>query len=239
MAAVDDRPGFRRRFRVEPEPGCVRTAVEDDYHCMAVTVHHAGGVAHQVNAEMIRAPWTTCPGAVDALQQAFAGVPLADFAWHGDKTTHCTHLYDLAVLGAAHAFDDRPVVYDILVSDPGDDGARHAEIRRDGEALLAWSEAGFHIRAPEDIAGTRLDKLGRWIDAQEPSLREPARLLRWGNMIAHGRTRPMEQQSDASRMPPTCFTFQPDRARRARRVGEIRDFTRIAAQPLEEPRYAP
>ena len=42
--------------------GEVRSEVEDDYHCMAVVVRHDGRVAQAVEADMIRAPWTTCPG---------------------------------------------------------------------------------------------------------------------------------------------------------------------------------
>jgi hypothetical protein len=230
---INSLPGFRRRFRVTPGPGCVQAAVEDDFHCMAVTVHHRDGVSTAVDADMLRAPWTTCPGAVEAIQHAFRGVALRDFDGHGDKTLHCTHLYDLALLAAAHALDEEPLVYDILVSDPVD-GVRQAEIRRNSERVIGWSEAGFHVREPEECAGMRLDRLGRWIATLEPSLREPARLLRWGNMLANGRTIPMERQSDASRMPATCFTFQPHRAREARRIGQIRDFSAGAAQPLSD-----
>ena len=63
-------------------------------------------------------------------------------------------------------------------------------------------------------------------------------LMGWGAMIAHGRIIPLERQSDATRMPAgNCYTFQPDRRTAARRIGEIRDFSRGSAQPLE-PRQA-
>ena len=240
MTVLDELPGFRRRFRITPTADRVHTAVEDDYHCMAVTVHHQRGVATAVEPEMIRSPWTTCPGAVEMLRREYAGVALDDFARQGEKTQHCTHLHDLLLLGAAHADDAQPLVYDILVSDPADDGIRDAEIRLNGDPVLTWREGGFHIQAPDTIAGTRLDKLGPWLaslDTQQQQ--EAARLLRWGNMIAHGRSRPIEQQSDATKLPPNCYSFQPDRARRAKRVGEIRDFSRIAAQPLDQPQAAP
>ncbi|HEY1075651.1 MAG TPA: hypothetical protein VGE51_03100 [Fontimonas sp.] len=230
---IDSLPGFRRRFRITPAPGRVQCDVEDDYHCMSVVVHHAGGVATHIEPRMSRAPWTTCPGAVAKLQQTFAGTPLAGFSERGEKTDNCTHLYDLALLAAAHAGDATPLIYDILVAD-AIDGRRHAELRRDGKTLLAWVESEFRIVEPASIGGTPLMQLGRWIASLEPSMQEPARLLRWGNLLAHGRAIPMERQSDATRMPSNCYSFQPQRAVDARRVGEIRDFSRGGATPLGE-----
>jgi hypothetical protein len=43
----------------------------------------------------------------------------------------------------------------------------------------------------------------------------------------------MERQSDASRMPANCFTFQPERKAQARRVGRVIDFSRGTARPLD------
>jgi hypothetical protein len=72
-----------------------------------------------------------------------------------------------------------------------------------------------------------------WIDSLPPQRREAARLLRWGNIVAHGRSIPLEKQSDATRMPSNCYTFQPERKIVARRVGVIREFSNAAAQPLD------
>jgi hypothetical protein len=200
---------------------------------MSVVVRHDGAVAEAVEAIMHRAPWTTCPGAERQLQETFTGVALADFPARGDKAVNCTHLYDLALLAASHAQDREPLVYDILVSDP-EDGVRHAALRRDGETLLDWAEAGMEIVEPEALAGRRLLDLQSWIRELEPPLQEAARLLRWGNLLANGRSIPLEQQSDATRMPPNCYTFQPQRREQARRVGEIRDFSRDCVEPLAD-----
>src|SRR5271156_636527 len=83
---VDALPVFRRRFVVDPAPGRVRCDLEDDYHHMRVVVRHDGGVATGVEAEMIRLPWTTCPGAAAVLVRTFTGVPLDLFAARGEKT---------------------------------------------------------------------------------------------------------------------------------------------------------
>ena len=68
------------------------------------------------------------------------------------------------------------------------------------------------------------------LDAQR---QEEARVLRWGGIVAHGRAIPLPEQSDATKMPPNCFTFQPDNKVKAIRVGEIRDFSQGGPGPLE------
>jgi hypothetical protein len=230
---LDNLPGFRRRFRITPAPGVVRTEVEDDYHCMSVTVHHRDGVTTSIEPVLERAPWSTCPGAPDRLKQTFSGVALAAFAERGEKRANCTHLHDLATLAAAHAFDEDPIVYDILVSDPVA-GRRDAELRRNGRAVLRWALVNGQFVEPAELIGLTLDKLNRWIGSLDPQQQEEARLLRWGTLIANGRTIPLERQSDATRMPAgNCYTFQPDLMVKARRVGEIRDFSRGTAEPLQ------
>lgn len=224
--------GFWRRIRLTPSPNAVQAEVEDDFHCMSVVVHHDGEKALRIVPDMRRAPWSTCPGAVDGLVQTFTGVALALFPERGEKKANCTHLYDLALLAASHAADRAQTIYDVLVSDPVDN-QRLAEVRRNDETLLTWIESGFQIVKPDAAAGIRLDKLRSWIETLEPALQEPARLLQWGNMLANGRIIPLEKQSDATRMPPSCYTFQPERAEVAKRIGEIRDFSHGAGRPLE------
>jgi Protein of unknown function (DUF2889) len=230
---LEQLPGFRRRFRITPGVGRVQAEVEDDYHCMSVIVHHDGATATAIESEMRRAPWTTCPGAVAQLEQTFTGVRLDAFAARGEKQANCTHLYDLAVLAAGHAFDEAQLVYDILVSDPVD-GKRRAELRCNGATIVGWTEAGFRLVEPQELAGVKLGELRGWIEALDPQRQEAVRLLRWANMLANGRMIPLEKQSDASRMPAGCYTFQPQRAVQARRVGAIHDFSDGELEPLGE-----
>lgn len=233
MTVVEQPIGFWRRIRLTPSPQTVQAEVEDDFHCMSVIVHHDGENATGIVADMRRVPWSTCPGAENELKQTFTGVALALFPERGEKKANCTHLYDLALLAASHGNDECQTVYDIHITDPVDN-QRHAEIRRNNEMLLSWIESGFQLVQPESAAGIRLDKLRPWIETLEPALQEPARLLQWGNMLANGRIIPLEKQSDATRMPPNCYTFQPERAVVAKRIGEIRDFSQRKDQPLDD-----
>lgn len=236
--ALDDLPGYRRRFRLTPGEGWIRSELEDDYHHMRVTLRHADGVITAVESEMVRAPWTTCPGAIARLQQTFAGAALAEApARIAEKATNCTHLHDLATLAAAHVADRAPLSYDVLASDPVA-GRRRIELRRNGEAVMHWVEQDGRLVEPAAAAGLTLLQLKPYIESLDAAGQEQARILRWGAIVAHGRAIPLENQSDATRMPPTCFTFQPETKTTARRVGEIRDFSRGGEQPLE-PRATP
>ena len=236
--SIDTLPGFRRRFIVTPASDRVSSEVEDDYHCMGVTLHHDGKTVTKVAAVMQRAPWTTCPGAVAMLEQTFNGVSLDGIVARGQKRANCTHLHDLAVLAAAHVSDSDPLVYDLLVSDPIE-GRRQAELRRDGTRVLHWVQAEDRIVEPAELAGVNFNQMRPWIDSLDPAGQEAVRLLRWGTILAHGRTTSWERQSDSSRLPlGNCYTFQPERAAVAKRVGVVRDFSQ-GARPLEEHRPAP
>ncbi len=224
-------PAFHRHVLITPGETAVSAWVEDDYHQMGVMLHHDGTAITRVQAEMLRAPWSTCPGAVAQLETTFTGVALEAAAARGEKTFNCTHLHDMAVIAAAHARDDAPMRYAIVVSDAVN-GVRTAEIARDGMPVLRLVEQAGMIVKPPAASGGTLFQLGAWIASLEPAKREAARLLRWAAIIAHGRAIPMERQSDATRMPATCFTFQEVRKQHAVRVGRILDFSAGDTLPL-------
>lgn len=234
MSSLAPLPGFRRRIRIRPEAEVVRLALEDDFHHMELDLHHRAGRALAVAGRVLRAPWSTCPGAEAEIARTFAGLSLADFPRRGEKRANCTHLYDLALLAAAHADDGEPLEYDLLVSDPDAAGERLAQLARNGELLLCWRLVGDAVASPDSWRGLPLLGDARpWLERQGPDLAEAARLLRWASLIAHGRQIPLEAQSDARRMPPNCYSFQPGRAELARRVGRIEDFGEGRA-PLED-----
>ena len=225
-------PGYRRTTRVVPGNNAVAAMMEDDMHCMAVVLRHDGRQVTAIEPNQARAPWTTCPGAEAELVSTFTGCPLGEVSVWRERLRNCTHLHDLAVLAAAHMQSTAPVRYEMFVSDP-DDGRRELEIRRDGVAVWQWSEQDGRFTAPAAIAGQTAFTLRDWIATLPPSEREAARLLQTAAVISHGRTMPLSEQSDATRMAPSCHTFQPEQAAVAKRIRLPVDFSSGGRQPLE------
>jgi hypothetical protein len=231
-ALTGDEPAFHRHVLITPAADSVSAWVEDDYHHMGVTLHHDGETITRVAADMVRAPWSTCPGAVEQLAATFTGVRLDEAVTRGEKQLNCTHLHDMAVIAAGNARGNAPTRYEITVTDSVE-AVRIAEITREGALVLRIVERESIIEEPAEAAGKTLFQLGDWIASLGLEEQEAARLLRWGAIIAHGRAIPMEKQSDATRMPPNCFTFQESRKGKAKRVGEVVDFSTASKQPLE------
>lgn len=223
-------PGYRRRIRIVPELGAVLALLEDDIHSMAVRLRHERGRVTAVEPLLDRMPWTTCPGAGAVLISTFTGLLLEDVSARLARKANCTHLHDLAVLAAAHAHDAGETRFDIAVSDPVD-GQRELTLQRGGVALLHWLEQDGILVAPAELAGRALPMLRDVIAAMPADVAEAARLLQWAGLVAHGRTIPLDQQSDAARIPPNCYTFQPERAAVARRVGRVIDFSATGETP--------
>jgi hypothetical protein len=232
-ASIDDLAGFRRRVIITPGADRVVSELEDDYHCMGVTVYHDRTFAKSLEPVMARAPWSTCPGAIAALKQTFTGIALDKFAARGQKRTNCTHLHDLALLAAAHAFDRESLTYDILVSDPVA-GSRRSELRRNGTALLRWNLVDGRFVEPAAMAGLELGTMRNWIDSLGPEQQETARLLRWGTMISEGRSLSIEWTPAGGGMTDSCYSFQALRINEAQRLGSRRDFSSGTARPLEQ-----
>lgn len=237
---AEDLPGYRRRIRVEPADGVVLAMLEDDIHCMAVSLKHDGVRVHAVEPVTKRMPWDTCPGAAAKLVETFEGQPLVDVTARHEKKQNCTHLHDLAVIAAAHANDVDGFTYDIAASDPVE-GERQLEIRRDGRLLHRWIERDGILVEPAEIAGQSLMSLRDWIGSLQGTSQEAARLLQWGSLVAHGRTMSIEEQSRAADLPPNCYTFQPERAVRAKRIGDRFDFSdgsRVLLDSFDDMQFA-
>ena len=228
-------PAFRRRILIEPAPGCVVAELEDDWHRMVVTLHHADGIARAVNSEMKRWPWTTCLGAIAQLTATFTNQPLAEFARRGAKAQNCTHLHDLAVFAAAHADGLAPVAYDTTVTDPSD-GQREARILRDGLPVMAWVLADAALLGPAEVAGLTLFTLNEWIASLGPDKQEAARILRWAAILGFGRAMDIPEGTPGTAFPGgSCHTFQPAIAATAIRRPDVpRDFSQSGIAPLAE-----
>lgn len=202
-------------------------------HAMAVILRHDGQRVLAIEPDQRRAPWNTCPGAEAKLVETFTGQDLCEVSVRRDRVLNCTHLHDLAVLAAAHAGNAGAVAYDMAISDPVA-GRRVLEIRRDGVTVWHWEEQDGRFVLPEAIAGRGLFALRDWIAGLPAADREAARLLQTAGLIAHGRTIPLEQQSDAKAIPPNCHTFQPEQARVAKRIRAPHDFSEGGRLPLAD-----
>lgn len=226
--------GYRRGIRIVSDGvRSVLAELEDDIHAFAVSLSHDGCKILALDVEIRRAPWSTCPGAERVLKDALVHMKLNEVYRYPHKKQQCTHLMDLAIWGAQYTSRKIVVEYDALVHDAVE-GVRHAEIWRDGERLMEWDEAGFVLSAPPEVAGCNLFGMNEWLKTLDPTQQEAVRILRWANMIANGRAMTLAEQSDATRMPPNCYSFQPKRAASAKRVGVIKDFSFGHDEPLKQ-----
>jgi hypothetical protein len=229
--------GYRRRILIEATADQASARLEDDYHHMIVTLVHDGYFVTAVESNMIRAPWTGCPGAMQRVQDTFTGVALTDVSRRGQKSTNCTHLHDLALFAAAHADARGTVAYDIhcSLSDDGSlQGRRSARLWRNGESVLDWVLDGVTFAAPDTFAGSTLADLGALIAVQDKAGAEAIRILRWAAIVAQGRMMDIPANIPATVFPPgSCYNFQPERAAESfRRPGADIDFSRPGMEPL-------
>lgn len=224
---------YRRKIDLRAEAGIVEGNLEDDFHRMRLRIHHDGRRVTAALAESIRVPWTTCPGAAEALGR-LEGLPLTRshraVAAHADPRLQCTHLFDLACTAVALACEGAPSRrYAIAVPDRSD-GAGPARLDRDGEAALAWTIEGTEIREPAPFAGRPIVGGGfsAWCEEElAPDLAEAALLLRRAVLVAMGRAFQMDALARASEIPGgTCHTFREGVMERGLRiVGTTRDFS--------------
>jgi hypothetical protein len=99
--------------------------------------------------------------------------------------------------------------------------------------MMRWVERDGVLVSPHAVAGLSLTTLRDWIASLPEIEREPARLLQWASIVAHGRTLPWERMNLTDNMPPSCYTFQPERIASASRIGETVDFSGTGTTPLE------
>ena len=98
---------YRRRILVRATaPDEIVSELEDDFHHFVVTLRHDGHVVVAVEAESIRWPWSTCPGARRSPTLA-RGAPLTTRWTHAARWTspalNCTHQFDAAAHAITHA----------------------------------------------------------------------------------------------------------------------------------------
>ena len=228
-------PGFWRRIILHPGSGWIGAALEDDMHCFLVRLDHAQGRISRASARALRHPWTGCAGAPDHLEQRLTGEKLAEVAGH-DARLECTHLFDLAILCAAHAADTHETRFDMFVADRVD-GRTTATLERDGTQRLHWRLRETEITGPAPFAGRDIKRVSQWKHDFPPDIAEQASLLRRAIFVSGARQYPTPvgvtaaQQGEMRQA--VCFNYQPQQAVLSTPVFERRDFSGGECEPLD------
>lgn len=220
-------PGFRRNQLIDPRPGMVVAAIEDDMHHFRVTLVHDGETVSEVRTEAIRWPWTTCPAAGDHLARRMTGARLAELGQIDPPQSHCTHQYEIALLAAAHALDAGPVLYSAFAADRHG-RSQHGELFRNGVKVLDWMMEGSRIVSEGPWQDRDLRQFKEWSGLLAPDEVEAVKVLR---RVIHtssarlwdGRGYPTADMVTGSAG--ACYTFDPARAAGAAHVDMRHDFT--------------
>jgi hypothetical protein len=221
MPTRSPSPPFRRRVTLgRPAPGAVEAAVEDHIHHFAVRIEHADGMVTAVEGRAVRAPWTTCPGAIAVLRELVGrpvGVIRVDRP--GD---HCTHLLDLALVAVRFAASGPSTRrYELTISE-WDGDATDAIVERDDGRSLRWTVERGTIVEPEPFAGHSIGAgFTAWVDESlDEDTGELALLLRRAVWMSPSRGFDLDAIASLSDLPiasGACFASQPERIHLARR----------------------
>ena len=235
-------PGFWRRVVLYPAHDHIVGAMEDDMHHFHLRMDHAQGRVTALTGRAVRHPWTGCAGAPLHLANDLHGVPLAEVAGR-DPFQHCTHLYDLAIVMAAHVGDTAPSSFDMRLGDRPNDRAT-ATLERNGVERLRWHINGTMIEGPARFAGRDLKRVSTWKHEYAPDEAEQATMLRRAIFVSGARKYKLENNRKAVDTPlarkGVCFNYQSPQLEESLSLYEVRDFSNGDREPLQgfEPEHA-
>ena len=229
---------YRRRIRLEQRDGCVFGALEDTNHGFTVSVYHDGERVTAINAEAKRIPYTTCPGATQAIKN-HVGVEirstLRDLNLHMPPSSNCTHLLDLTLQAIRHAASPQPVKqWDIAVTDQTDTEDCICTVWRDGEQIFQWKARDLQLTDPPEFAGKPFYLgFGKWASKHfAVDELEAAFMLQKGYFVSLARLFDVEAMAGepalASQqgMGGACYTYSsPQIEQGVRTAGGVRDFS--------------
>jgi hypothetical protein len=234
-------PGLWRRIVLQPGPGWIGGALEDDMHHFRIRLDHADGRITAVHAMGVRTPWTACTGAAPHIEAELTGELLADVAAR-DATQQCTHLFDLAIVCAAHTGDTEPTVFDMRVADRvGADemggGRTTGALSVNGVEKMLWQLDGTMIEGPERFAGRDMKRVSKWKSEFPPDEAEWATLLRRAIFISPARVYDAPYGKKASDMGPwrmgVCYNYQLPQAEESTCLFDRHDFSMSGNKPLQ------
>lgn len=238
---------YRRRIRMWASAGEVRADLFDDYHHMACVLSHDGTIVTAIEADIRRAPFSTCPGASVAAGELIdmpLRAPRRHLYGEGRPQRNCTHIFDLAAFAIAHAAARREAqVLDFIVPDLAAGGA-WIEAHVDGEIQHRWKVGPDEIiMLPAEYAGRSMfGGFSRWAETRFHGMALDLALhLQKVVLVARGRRYLIAQESENSiRDEPerigACFTFSEPRFSIAHPNSDyVRDFT--AGLPERQERF--
>ncbi len=233
---------FRRRLRLVGDDASVTAVLNDDFHSMWCRIGHDGTTVRSVEADTIRIPKTTCPGAVVPLQELVGTALSSDrksFYGSGRAGRNCTHLLDLARLAIQRAGRGRfTQIFDIVLPDAVDNNTG-VQLFIDGELAYDWTLHEDVIVAPAAFAGRRLFAgFAEWAGRQfEGDALDGALMIQKAFFVARGRRYIFDQQGAATNLEPEregrCFTFSEPQFSVARdMIGYVRDYSKGLGEVL-------
>ena len=236
MAGPGFSPGFWRRIELHPAQGAIVAGLEDDVHRFLVRLEHRDGIIVGAVAKAERFPWSTCADAAPFLAEQLVGKSWQALA-ELDAHSHCTHLFDLAVLCAAHADDAGPVRFDMRVADRIE-GRTNATLFENDVAVVQWQLNGTLIEGPAQWAGLDMRKLSVWKRDLTPAQARYAMLLRRAVYVSGARAHADRMVGRAADRGPdrmgACFTYQMPRALDAEASrNPLNDFSAADTGPLQ------
>jgi hypothetical protein len=247
MSTVEDYPKnpgyghgrYRRRIRLTSEPGLVHGELEDTNHGFRCTIFHDGEKVTDIQSEVLRIPFDTCPGAVEPLRKLI-GLALCDDIQTliplTDSSSNCTHLLDLALLAIRHSRRSvAELIYDICVEDQADDNSSAAaEVYANGKLVHRWQTCNWEITGPDDLKQKVLYKgFSKWAAACfTGEEREAAFILQKGYFVASARRYNIDAQVGQAAnehrdvMLGVCFSYSTPQIEVAKRTADsTRDFS--------------
>lgn len=236
---------YRRRIRLSTTGNSVFGELEDTNHAFRCTITHDGAHVTDIQSDVIRIPFDTCPGAVEPIRNLI-GLPLCEdiqeLIPHVDAGGNCTHLLDLALMAIRHASRTQAEwLYDICIEDQSTEEAVCAEIFANGELIHSWQTLNWGIHEPAALAGKVLYKgFSKWANkAFIGDSKEAAFALQKGYFVSSARRYNIDAQAGDSALEHSdvmlgvCFSYSSPQIDVARRTaGSTRDFSDTPEQLL-------
>jgi hypothetical protein len=230
---------YQRRILVRRESDAIAVDLEDNFHRFGVRLGVRGGRVSEVSGTAGRAPWTTCPGAVAALEDLHGHDVREPFVIDraSKAARHCTHLFDMAMLALDHLRLGLPG-RDYRLAVEGSMESERVTLAVDGRAVRAWQIANDCFVSPEAWRGVPVPRVHTRVNANDdPVAFVEIMLMRRVARISHGRFMDQDRWESAADInaAPTCISFQPGIRDSARRVkGSARDFTGAEHRLLDD-----